>query len=245
MKESICQAIKEEMMRKRILTVGALSLLALSSMAMPTDKTQNFIEHLDAYFLPPFQKVMDKFGFGRVKPKSRGHAEALSFIPEALAFLDSEGKGRVLAAEASGLKLELRVAMFHLRPLPDSYAKNGLSNFKGNYAQILVESPEPLPPGPRELWKNNPQLLIDFTNQINQKRHEEENLLNDVILFKLNEARSGKNITFSEKGWKFVLRPIRAESVACLSCHTDAKKGETLGALVYMLRNVPAASELK
>ncbi len=227
-------------MRKHILTVGALSLLALSSMATPRDKTKNFIEHLDAYFLPPFQKTMDKFGFGRLRHKSRGHAEALSIVPESLALLDSEKKGSILAAEASGLQLELRVAMFHLRPVPDAYAQNGFADFNEPNAQILVTAPDPLLKAPP--FRETKRMEV-FSEQLEQIQHEEEKLLNDAVRFKLNEVRSGKGVTFSEKGWKFVLRPIRAESAACLSCHTDAKKGETLGALVYMLRPVSHTRE--
>ena len=134
--------------------------------------------------------------------------------------------------------------MLHLRTLPDSYNMSGLVPLNGYSAQIFVESPQPqLEVDKDSTPQERSRLMIPFSKHLEKARRDEEALLNDVILFKLNEARSGKEVTFSEKGWKFVLRPIRAESAACLSCHTDAKKGETLGALVYMLRPVSHTRE--
>jgi hypothetical protein len=232
--------IKEEMMRKRIVVLGILGLLSLSSSAAPTDPMKVFIEHLDACFLPPFQQVMDRFGEGRIRVKKRGHTYGWDYnrpsehSPYPVALLDFNGKELELAAEAANLGVELRIGMLHLRPRPDSYQKSGFALFSGPVAQVLFESPERLSPD-----TNINRYLLE------QIQRDEENRLNDAILFKLNEARSGKNVTFSEKGWKFVLRPIRAESATCLSCHTDAKKGETLGALIYMIRQSAVATPAK
>ena len=229
----------------------AVSVMALSSIAAPIDKTQTFIEHLDAYFLPPFQETLPgEFGMGRLRPKSRGHTKSRDFFPVVLQrmnsgrVVDPNGPAPRLAKEAKSLRLELRVAMLHLRALPDSYSTSGLAPFKGSQAQIFVESPEPrLEVDKDSTPQERSRLMIPFSKHLEKARRDEEALLNDVILFKLTEARAGKDTAFSEKGWKFVLRPIRAESAACLSCHTDAKKGETLGVLVYMLRPVSHARE--
>ncbi len=228
-----------------------VSVMAISSIAAPMDKTQTFIEHLDAYFLPPFQETLTgEFGMGRLRPKSRGHTKSRDSFPVALQRMDSgrivdpNGPAQRLAKEAKSLRVELRVAMLHLRTLPDSYSSSGLVPLKGSLAQILVESPEPrLVVDKDSTPQERSRLMIPFSKHLEKARRDEEALLNDAILFKLNEARSGKEVTFTEKSWKFVLRPIRAESATCLSCHTDAKKGETLGALVYMLRPVSHARE--
>ena len=55
----------------------------------------------------------------------------------------------------------------------------------------------------------------------------------------LPKLRAGKEVQTSGSDWTVLMRPVLAAQDSCLSCHTTAKKNDTLGVMVYAVRNTP------
>lgn len=55
----------------------------------------------------------------------------------------------------------------------------------------------------------------------------------------LPKLRAGKEVQTISADWTVLMRPILAAQSSCLSCHSTAKKGDTLGVMVYAVRNTP------
>jgi hypothetical protein len=202
----------------------ALSLLLGASLAAcAQDRT--LIARLDACLLLRFQTNMTQFGSDRILPKRPAHPPRLEVLesdwqPESLEsfFYQSEPpvqrRGEALVKELERRKQELRVGILHLRPVPNPYSKDEAEPFSRPFAQVLLESEE--------------------TERSAQK--QEEALLNEAVLPRVEATLRGKESLLQQQGWSFTIKPIRAEKDACLSCHKDAQKGDVLGALVYMIR---------
>ncbi len=55
----------------------------------------------------------------------------------------------------------------------------------------------------------------------------------------LPQLKNGQNEQAAEGDWLVVMRPVRALQASCLGCHTGAKKGDTLGVMVYAVNQKP------
>lgn len=55
----------------------------------------------------------------------------------------------------------------------------------------------------------------------------------------LPALRAGKEVQSAGSGWLVLMRPVLAAQDSCLGCHTTAKKGDTLGVMVYAVRSTP------
>ncbi len=56
------------------------------------------------------------------------------------------------------------------------------------------------------------------------------------------QLRRGENLEAQEGNWQIVMRPVRALRASCIGCHAGAKRGDTLGVMVYAVdRNVKQA----
>ena len=52
----------------------------------------------------------------------------------------------------------------------------------------------------------------------------------------LPTLRAGREVQSAGSGWLVLMRPVLAAQESCLGCHTTAKKGDTLGVMVYAVR---------
>ena len=57
--------------------------------------------------------------------------------------------------------------------------------------------------------------------------------LGKVTLPLLPLLRKGEREDVNFGNWLVALRPVRAEQDSCLGCHAGAKRGDTLGVMVY------------
>ena len=57
--------------------------------------------------------------------------------------------------------------------------------------------------------------------------------LTRVALPSLPVLRRGQGQTLDYQNWLLVMRPVLATHAACLGCHEGAKRGDTLGVMVY------------
>jgi hypothetical protein len=49
----------------------------------------------------------------------------------------------------------------------------------------------------------------------------------------LPQLKQGSAVETESGNWLVAMRPVRAERIACLGCHAGAKRGDTLGVMVY------------
>ena len=56
----------------------------------------------------------------------------------------------------------------------------------------------------------------------------------------LPKLRTGKEVQTMIADWTVLMRPVLAAQDSCLGCHTTAKRGDTLGVMVYAVRNTPS-----
>lgn len=54
-----------------------------------------------------------------------------------------------------------------------------------------------------------------------------------IVDGRLGALKAGKSQTAESADWTLVMRPVRASQEACLKCHTESKRGDTLGVMVY------------
>lgn len=57
--------------------------------------------------------------------------------------------------------------------------------------------------------------------------------LDKAVLPEIAALRRGNGVDKDFGNWRVVLRPVRADHEACLGCHAGAKRGDTLGVMVY------------
>lgn len=59
----------------------------------------------------------------------------------------------------------------------------------------------------------------------------------------LPTLQRGQEFCKTKGGWTVLFSPVRASGDTCLSCHTSAKRGDTLGVMVYAVSNAVNKSE--
>jgi len=57
-----------------------------------------------------------------------------------------------------------------------------------------------------------------------------------IVKSKIRRLNRGKSQEVTQGDWLVVMKPISADKPACLSCHNGAKRGDTLGAMIYIVR---------
>ena len=60
----------------------------------------------------------------------------------------------------------------------------------------------------------------------------------------LPRIKHGDKIDVVAGKWELAIRPVKAADKSCLTCHTGAKKGDTLGAMVYMVHLKPVTGNV-
>jgi hypothetical protein len=73
----------------------------------------------------------------------------------------------------------------------------------------------------RQQWKDNVRLARRWEN---------------TALAQLPRLRRGESVSLAVGDWRLFLRPVRADQAACLNCHTGAKRGDTLGVMLYAVQ---------
>ena len=64
---------------------------------------------------------------------------------------------------------------------------------------------------------------------------EQKPVLEKAVLKVFPELKKGKSMNAEVGKWFVTMRPVRANKASCLGCHKGAKKGDTLGVMVYSI----------
>ncbi len=173
---------------------------------------------LDSIIQPRFQNDAGKFGVGRLVTVD-GHV----FVADLEAADPAEA---AVLAKAKAYQRDYLIAFLHTTHVPGKFTRGGLSpqpQFKP-YLSTLAGSGF----GRRDLSS----AAVYFRGQA----------LQPAVVAAFPRLADGAVAPFMvDNQWVF-LRPVRALQSSCLDCHTGAKKGDTLGVMVYAVSSASNAN---
>jgi hypothetical protein len=197
----------------------------LQSPATPTKKLVTAFEvaeDLDRYVQPRFEILRDK-SFGALRIVYRKHAGIVQLK------VDSEQEKAIVAnVNASGR--DYAIFLLHCAPIPNRF----FNPDREPSLQLLYFNQQPM------ITDNNRPIVSQETILL-EKKIDLESIEKQAVaalpeLLKAKESRAKSN------DWDVLMRPVLATKQACLSCHTTAKLGDTLGVMVYAVRNAANTS---
>lgn len=196
----------------------------LKSSVNPTrqlDTAMKVAETLDAYVQPRFEILRDKnFGISRIV--FRKHAGLVQLK------VDTPQEQELIANVNAGNR-EYGISLLHCAPKPDH----------GIYSVT-----------PRlELFYFNQQRIVSDFDSYDYYRASNEDVMKAKQLLDWESIEKkaiaalpilmkGKEYRAKDASWELLMRPVLAASQECLSCHTNAKLNDTLGVMVYAVRDV-------
>jgi len=221
----------------------ALSLHGQSSPYPPypaaTGGAQQAARDLDAIMQPRFQDDRaGVFGTGRLVPTVRGHIAVNYFQP--VTPLEKQ-----LWAQVTGSHPPFWVGFLHCAHVPGKFVDAptfvkappttitsplrftpGLAK---PYISDLIDQSVALEP---DWWKDSKRRA-----QIQAQSEARQALFQQAATDALPELRLGQGQEKVTENWLVVMRPVRASKDSCLTCHVGAKRGDTLGVMVYAVSN--------
>ena len=189
------------------LTVAAKPVPSLTSAMQIADT-------LDAYVQPRFA-MLDNKNFGITRMVLPKHANVVHLRVDTQA--EKEQMARINAA-----KHDYSIQMLHCAPVPGNDAKRVTPAL-----QLLYFEPQPTA---RDKFGRITFLKWAEKIGLNCKAIESK------AVMALPQLRAGKENRTEEGSWHVLMRPVQASKPECLSCHTTAKLGATLGVMVYAVR---------
>ncbi|HLK57047.1 MAG TPA: hypothetical protein VKU00_10805 [Chthonomonadaceae bacterium] len=238
--------------RKRIgllVTGSALLLMATwlpsqSQTKQPSMTPLEVAEKLDSVVQPLFQETAAFFGTDRMQPAINGHESVRRMD-------DSRDVDAKYALEGiAEARHDYVIAFLHTVHKPGMFSVYGPKGIKDGIKQIEA------PHSPASSFKPSLSLLFlrDSTHRNPHMTYRPEDVegrvssfeggrdrdirhlqasLETASLKELPKLTKGKSVEVTADNWQVVLRPVLAKQAACLGCHKDAKKGDTLGVMVY------------
>lgn len=175
--------------------------------AAPCETPQQVADTLDSIVQPRFQKNAGRFGVDRVY--LQGHDSAYGLAAENAA-------ERYKFRQVNGAHRPYVVAFLHCAHKPGQYVH---SKERGDaetdpYVQVLATATA-TQDGSGKLWE------------------WADTHLNNAARSALADLRQGSGVDKDLGNWRVVMRPVRAWQLSCLGCHAGAKRGDTLGVMVY------------
>ncbi len=205
--------------RARLLSLALISgslplMLALASggQSVPsaltsTETPQQVADTLDSIVQPRFQKNAGRFGVDRVLLE--GHDNAYGLAAE-------NAVERRKFRQVNGSHRPYVIAFLHCAHKPGQYlhSKQRGDAETNPYVQVLATATA-TQDGSSRLW------------------YWADTYLNGVGRPALAELRQGNGVDKDLGNWCVVMRPVRAWQNSCLGCHAGAKRGDTLGVMIY------------
>lgn len=218
--------------------------LALALPGQPTPKAPAALDMrspasvaqvLDTIIQARFQDDAPVFGLSRVVIVN-SHQSVANFTPH-------NATERSLMVQASSANRDYAIAFLHCAHVPGQVPaelagrdpvcslRTNPYNPQTSLTLLDVYQPTLSPKSSQQLsaWEYNSIVAEPYISM-------RQNFLK-VAAAKLPQLRKGKKVETSTGDWIVYLRAIPAAQASCLGCHTTAKKGDTLGVMVYAVRS--------
>lgn len=187
-----------------------------------SDTPERLIVLLDGYIQTRFEQDEGRFGLSRLPPPVEGHGS----IPYDLQA--SNDREREIVRAVNGSQYEFLVEFLHCPHspgrLPGTNPASNAMTARVGLTLIAAKS---------SLVTFKP---YSFSKERVQFRKSIEEGLEKQAIAEIPRLKQGSAINMSVSGWRVALRPIRASTAVCLNCHTGAKGGDVLGAVLYAVR---------
>ncbi|HLJ53397.1 MAG TPA: hypothetical protein VKT77_00075 [Chthonomonadaceae bacterium] len=191
----------------------------LKSSAKPgrsLDTAMNVAEALDSYVQPRFTILRDN-EFGAIRFTFRKHAGVVQLK------VDS-AKEKQIIANVNAANREYAICLLHCAPKP--------------LAKFAPESPRLEILYLNQNWGGeNLDLPLPDVHDGDDKALSQLHFeaLQRKAIAALPALMAGHEYRASNTGWDVLMRPVPARQT-CLSCHSESKLGDTLGVMVYAVR---------
>lgn len=184
---------------------------------------------LDGVIQPRFLQNAGMFGLTRVIPVVNGHT--VGYMGSLGVETPDEKKA---LARADSARRDYTVAFLHCAHVPGQFVRPGVfkpvSQHGGKVVAVkpwlstLIVTRDPSPAAQK--------ASAPLTGDDGVQRQWQE-----AALGALPRLQQGHDAQAKVADWTLVMRPVRASADSCVSCHVGSKKGETLGVMVYAVRN--------
>ena len=196
----------------------------LKSPAQPTQSLRTaaqVAETLDSYVQPRFEILRDK-NFGAIRIVYPKHAGIVQLKVDSLREKD-------LIANVNAARREYAICLLHCAPRPPQGGYNDPLRLQVLYFKHLKTGHD----------ANTNEYLTDVA----EKNELDCNAIEKKAAEVLPKLMAGQSQRTESAKWEVLMRPVLASKQVCLSCHTEAKQGDTLSVMVYAVRkNVSTAS---
>lgn len=179
------------------------------------DAPMQVAEALDAYVQPRFEILRDR-NFGALRIVYRKHAGIVQLK------VDTPQEKEAIA-NVNAARRDYMIGLLHCAPKPD------YENYKVTpKLQLLYFNQQPLADASTYEFGPGKQVASEQMFDIGS--------IQEKAITALPQLMAGKEHRTSDDSWSVLLRPVRASNQECLSCHTNAHFGATLGVMVYAVR---------
>ena len=186
----------------------------LTSKAAPTQSlgsAMQVAEALDSYVQPRFEILRDR-NFGAFRLVYRLHAGIVQLK------VDTREEQKAIA-NVNAAHRDYTISLLHCAPKPNHAYYNG----KPRLAMLYFNRESVAPP-----WETyGPGKKIAAEHNLDFEQFEEK------AIKALPRLMQGKEVRAGSEAWEVLMRPVVASKQECLSCHTTARTGDTLGVMVY------------
>ena len=223
-------------------TAGILSILivlaavGLGQSSKPSNAALQTANLLNRIFMARFQRTDDnRFGISRMLPIVSKSHDNIGFVQSPIASFTPEENEKTLYTAVQAQNRDFIIALMHTEPRTVQPIKNRLQSFRPKLIPIAVRD------ALRQFVPSSSIPNTAFPNGSAMRKTLDENraLITEIeanALTALPTLQRGRSLNQYDKGYLITLYPVRAESAACIRCHTTHKIGDTLASLVYIVR---------
>jgi len=200
----------------------------LKSSVPPTRKLTSAMqvaETLDEYVQPRFEILRDK-SFGALRIVYRKHAGIVQLK------VDSQQEKEAIAnVNATGR--DYAICLLHCAPKPES----AITAITPRLELLYYNQQAIATDWDRPMHRTSPEAAAQYGLDWAQ--------LSKLADAALPQLMKGREMRAGIAKLDVLMRPVLASKQECLDCHKNARRGDTLGVMVYAVRSSPINAEIK
>ena len=171
---------------------------------------------LDSYVQPRFEILRDR-NFGAMRIVYRKHAGLVQLKVDT-----AEEKEKI--ANVNAAQRDYAISLLHCAKVPERNNNNNNPRM-----QVLYVNQEPV--------ANSWAFYAETSNKgMAKSLGFDAETVEKKAIAALPKLMRGEEQRTEDAHWSVLMRPVLAARQECLNCHTESKRGDTLGVMVYAVR---------